>query len=171
MTSRLNTRSLVTAVASNGSGSTLQPLFRLFTVIYELNWIGLTLSVLAAGLIRVVMSWFPDFWSFSALTLERSWSRYTWRCCGFGDVLFLLLLLLSLLLSWKLLLSSQLCLCSWKSQQGLHPTSPDPEVCWRHFSWISNCPMQPVRACWSHSFCLELKVNFVSPPNELVQIL
>lgn len=33
------------------------------------------------------------FWSFSALTLEWSWSRYAWRCCGFGGLLLLFLIL------------------------------------------------------------------------------
>lgn len=93
MTSRLNTRFLVTAVALDGIGGTLQPLFRLYSVIYELDGSDLTLSVLAAGLISVVMSWFPAFWPFSALTPEWSWSRYTWRCCGFGDLLLLFLIL------------------------------------------------------------------------------
>lgn len=122
----LNSRSLVTAVALNGSGSTLQPLFSLYTVIYEQSWISSTLSVLAAALISVVMSWFPDSWSFAELTCEQSQSRYTWWCCGF---------LFSVLLSWKPLLFSHLCLCSWKAQQDLlqHSTSPDPDLCRRHF--------------------------------------
>ncbi len=50
MTSRLNVRSLLTAVALDGIGSNLQPLFRLYSVIYELDENNLTLSVLAAGL-------------------------------------------------------------------------------------------------------------------------
>lgn len=70
MTTRLNTRFLVTAVALDGICSTLQPLFRLYSVIYELHGNNLMLSVLVAALISVVMSWFSDFWSFSALTLE-----------------------------------------------------------------------------------------------------
>lgn len=37
-------------------------------VIYELDGNNLMLSV-SSGLISVVMSWFPDFWSFSALNL------------------------------------------------------------------------------------------------------
>lgn len=72
MTSRLKTRFLVTAAALDGVGSTLQPLFRLCSVIYELSGNSLILSVPAAGLISVVMSWFPDFWSFSAQALEQS---------------------------------------------------------------------------------------------------
>lgn len=83
VTSRLSTGFLVTAVALDGIGSTLQPLCRLCSVIYELSGNNLILSVLVAGLISVVMSWFPHFWSFSEFAPEQSWSRYTWRCCGF----------------------------------------------------------------------------------------
>lgn len=67
LTSTLNTRFLVTAVALDGIGSTLQPLFRIYCVIYELDGKTLILSVLVAGLISVVMLWFPDFWSLSML--------------------------------------------------------------------------------------------------------
>lgn len=59
MTRRLYTRFLVNAVALDWTGSSVQPLFRLHSVIYELDGNNF---VLVAGLISVVMSWFPDFW-------------------------------------------------------------------------------------------------------------
>lgn len=125
MTTRLNTRFLVTAVALDGICSTLQPLFRLYSVIYELHGNNLILSDLVAALISVVMSWFSDFWSFSALTLEWSGSRYTWRCCGFRD-----LLLLVLLFSWKPLLYSFALFVQLETSAALlqHPTFADPEL-------------------------------------------
>lgn len=67
------------------------------------------------------------------------------------------------LFSWKLLWSTELCLCSWKSQQGLvqhTTTSSHPKACQRQFSWIWNCPVQPARACQSHWFSFHLR--FVS---------
>lgn len=93
--------------------------FRLDSVIYELKGNSLVQSVLVAGLISVVMSWFSHFWSFSGLALARSRSRYIWRCCCFGDHL-----LLFLPLSWKSLLSGQLCLCSWTTWQDYFNTPP-----------------------------------------------
>lgn len=104
----------------DGISSTLQALLRLRSLIYELEGNSLALSVQAARLISVVMSWFPDFWPFSALTLERSWSRYTYED-AFGVFFWKPPspppLSLSLLPSWKPLLSTWLCLCSWKTPQ------------------------------------------------------
>lgn len=144
MTSRLNTRFLVTGVALDGIGSTLQPLLRLYTVIYELNGTSLILSVLAGGLISVVMSWFPDFWSFSALTLRAILEQVHMKMLWF----------------WRLppplsssLLEAFVIQCALfvqlENSTGLlqQPTSPDSELCWRPFFWILNCPMQPVRVC------------------------
>lgn len=59
MTSRLNTRVLVTAVALDETGSPLQPLFRLCSVIYELDGSNLMLSALARlkGMVWVFLKW------------------------------------------------------------------------------------------------------------------
>lgn len=67
-----------------GIGSTLQPLFRLYSVIYELNGNSFILSVRAAGLISVVMSWFHDFWSFSGLTSTAMLEQVHMKMLWFG---------------------------------------------------------------------------------------
>lgn len=144
VTTRLSTGFLVTAAALDGIGSTLQPLCRLYSVIYELSGNNLILSVLVAGLISVVMSWFPHFWSFSELAqgaiLEQVHMKMLW--------FWSLPPPLSSSLLEVFVIQSAL-FVQLENSAGLlqQPTSPDPEVSWRRFSWILNCPEQPVRAC------------------------
>lgn len=171
MTSSSNTRFLVTAAAFwMGSAALCNLSFRFCGVIYELDVSSLSVSVLRAGLISAVMSWFPDLWSFSALTLAWSRSRYTWRCCGFQRPPPPPLPLPSPLLEGFVIHSALF--VQLENSAGLLQlsSSPHPQG-WRPFSWILNPPMQPARGCWSNSFCLELKLSLASPPNKLFDFL
>lgn len=152
--------SLVTAVALNGSGSTLQPLFSLCTVIYEQSWISSTRPVLAAV-------WLCR--GFLILGHSQSSLEISLRAGTHDDAVASSALFFSL----GSLCCSVVFVCAAGKLNRVCSNTPPPQFptyVGDTFSWIVSSSMQPARAFWSHSFCLELKVNFLSPPNELAQI-
>lgn len=141
-TSGSNVRFWVTAAALKGSGSALQPLFMLFRVIYEPNWISLTLCVLAAGVFSVVVSWFPVILGAHCRAVLKQVHMKMLRFCRPPPPS------LSLFFSFEGFYPLSFVCAAGKLSRD-YSSSPPPQifqVCWRQFSWILNCPMQPERA-------------------------
>lgn len=121
-------------------------------VIYNLDGSDFKLSARAQGLISAVVLRLPVFRSFPELTLWAIPEQVHVK----APLLFGELAVLSLLLEVFVFQSALFMQLENSTRPLENPTSRDPEICRRQISWILSCLVARKRACWRHSFYLEL---------------